>query len=288
MSQRITCPGCGAVYKVSSKKLGKRLRCKKCEAVMTVGQAPDQKSAERKNAAFDHTGTENNSKGDHRNEALKAWKELEESRRDSYWIAILKSCVYPFQALGALIFFVVGTPVTFALLELICKYSLSTAGGSETLGQSDKLRFFAIGVVAFGLLVMLVVLSFFCSFLFSVIRTSSEGRTSTPVIQGMYHRSNLAAVCAWAALYFGPGLYLGYYLADDGQVFKWTIPGGLLLAAMTILAPMGILCSATVNAVAGLNLVNVVKGIGAAYRQYAYLLLVVVAASTVLPAPAWP
>ncbi len=279
MSQRIVCSGCGAAYKVSDKQQGKRLRCKKCETVMVVGADPGKQNAAGKRADAGDAGAKNAARGDRRNDALKAWKELEESRRDSYWVAVLKACIYPFQALGALIFFVVGTPVVFALVELIAKYALSAAGASQSLSQPDKLRYFAVGVVALGLLVVLAVLSFFCSFLFSVIRTSSEGRTSTPVIQGMHHRSNLAAVCAWAALYFGPGLYLGYCLADAGHVFKWTIPGVLLLAAMTVLAPMGLMCSATVNAVAGLNLVNVAKGIAGAYREYAYLLLVVVVSS---------
>ncbi len=278
---RLKCEYCGVTLAVPAKLKDREVSCPNCKHRLRRPSAPTEARPEKASAPPAAAGAPAKQEGGN---VFRAWKDLEDSKRDSYWLAIPKACIYPYKTLGALIFFVVGVPVTVAVVEAASKAALSAAGASETLGQADKLRFFSAGVVCFALFVALALLSFFCSFLFAVIRTSSEGRTATPVIQGMLHRSNLAAVCAWAALYFGPGLYLGHWLAPEGETFVWTPVGIAVFVVLSAMAPMGLLCSATVSAVGGLNLIQVVRGIAAAGAEYAYLLLVVAASSAVFVA----
>ncbi|MCX7935167.1 MAG: hypothetical protein N3A66_07920, partial [Planctomycetota bacterium] len=164
-------------------------------------------------------------------------------------------------------------------MEAAAKASLKWAGG--TLETSEKIAFFAAGVTAISLAVPLALVAFFASFLFAVVRTAAAGRQAKPVIEGMHHRSNLAAICAWAAFYFGPGLYLGFRYADEGQLFSWTPASVAALCLLGILAPMGLLCSATVSANASLNLIQVIRGIAAFPGRYFYILLVIAAATAI-------
>jgi len=269
---RTLCTACGQSFSSPPASAGKSIACPKCAAPVTVRGA-----SAGKEAASDLKIRETKEKAKPREEidrkAFNAWEVIERAKEDSYWVALWKSYLYPYQAIGALIFFVVGVPVAVAITEALCSMLLSWSGGA--LEGDEKIAFFSAGVTALLLAVPLGLLAFFGSFLLAVIRVSAAGRKATPVIEGMHHRSNLAAIGTWAAFYFGPAVWLGMRNTEPGQFFAWNPAAAAAALVAGILAPMGLLCAATVASHASLNLVQVVRGIAAIPARYFYLFLVV-------------
>jgi len=249
---------------------GKEVSCPKC-GLVTLLASPGKASLVVKDEPLAPARESVNVK------TFNAWEVLQRGQEDSFWVAQWKALLYPYEALGALIFFVTGIPLAIAIMEAAAKASLKWAGGA--LETNEKIAFFAAGITAFSLAVPLALIAFFASFLFAVMRTAAAGRQAKPVIEGMRHRANLAAICAWAALYFGPGLYLGFSSAKEGQFFVWTPASVAALCLLGMLAPMGMLCSAMVSTNASLNLVQVIRGIAALPGRYFYVLLVIAVAT---------
>ncbi len=277
----IQCDNCESMLSLPAAKVGKTVTCPQCQKKIQV--SVDKIKLLTATSLRDHklaAETEDPGAlrvGQVKRETRNLWRELELAQRDSYWLATGKACLYPFQALGALIFFVVGVPVALAVIEWLAKFILRQAG--DALEEEISKSVFSGAVVAAGMAAALALLAFYCSFLFAVVRTSAVGRTAIPVIEGMHHRSNLAATLSWAALYFGPGLLLGSCLAGEGEAFSWSVGTVAALVLPGLVAPMGFLCSATVSAVTGLNVVRVVAGIMAVLNKYAYMLLVIILAA---------
>ncbi len=267
---RQTCKGCGAIVVAPAHMAGKEVSCPKC-GLSAIISSPANAGLVVKDEPLAPPRQQVDPK------AFNAWEVLQRGQEDSFWIAQWKALLYPYEALGALIFFVIGIPLAIAIMEAVAKASLKWAGGE--LETSEKTAFFAAGVTAISLAVPLALIAFFASFLFAVVRTAAAGRQAKPVIEGMHHRSNLAAICAWAALYFGPALYLGFRYAETGQFFSWNPASVVALCLLGLLAPMGLLCSATVSANASLNLIQVIRGIAAFPGRYLYVLLIIAVAT---------
>jgi hypothetical protein len=276
---RVRCPECKAGLTMAATALGKRVSCPKCKAAFPVTAENAKKVKPQAELALEKDTSSPREYRPAEKKVHDAWSEFQKSREDSYPVALWKACLYPYDALGALIFFVIGVPVTLAVVEAGAKYALFMAGGFES---ADKRSYIAAGVICLALGVALAMLSFFCSFLFAVTRVAFEGRDAIPVIQGMHHRSNLAGFCAWAAVYFGPGLFLAFRAgAEAGTLFAWSAPAAVLLAIGALLAPMGYIRSATQSATAGLNPVAAAQGIGATAKEYAYLWMVLLVATAI-------
>ncbi len=259
------CEACGATLNVPEKILSTRVTCPKCGGRTTLHDSRNYELADEElPPEFDPSSINP--------EAFNAWKVFEKSKEDSYWKAMWRACLYPWQALGALLFFVTGVPVALALVELLARKGLQWAGGAMANPQHQQLA--AGAVVGLSLLTALAAASFFASFLLAVLRSAYDGRSAIPVIDGMNHRSNLAAVAAWAALYFGPGFLVGAYCAEEGIFFAWHPAAIALFVLCGFFAPMGLLCAGTVSGTAGLNVPLVVKAATRKFREYAYLLLV--------------
>lgn len=277
----IQCDNCEAMLSLPAAKVGKTVICPQCQGEIQVSvdkiKLLTATSLRDNELAAETEDPDALRFGQIQRESRNLWRELDLAQRDSYWLATGKACLYPFQTLGALIFFVVGVPVALAVVEWLAKFILRQAG--DALETEISKAAFSGAVVVAGMAAALALLAFYCSFLFAVVRTSAAGRTAIPVIEGMHHRSNLAATLAWAALYFGPGLLLGFCLAGEGEAFSWSAGTVAALVLPSLVAPMGFLCSATVSAVTGLNVVRVVAGIMAVLDKYAYMLLVIILAT---------
>ncbi len=271
---RVACEACAALLTVPAKVLGTDIKCPKCgeQTPVTRGKAmridTDEALKLRK-----ETRQVRQPKIASRAAHL-AWADMEEARRDSYWVAQWKALIYPFEAIGALIFFVLGVPVTVALAETFSKKLLEILGGHFP-GEGPRYYISAL-VVGVALFAVLSMVSFFSSFIFALVRVSAEGRTASPIIEGMNHRSNLTAVCVWILGYFGPAILVGVLMAGEDEFFVWHPFVIALLGFGMLFAPMGLLCSATVSAIDGLNPVHVFPAIGAIFKEYAYMLLVLI------------
>ncbi|MBN2713745.1 MAG: hypothetical protein JXR97_15105, partial [Planctomycetes bacterium] len=202
------CQLCGAVLTLPLKAAGKKVKCPSCGKPTLI----DPKTAKKiKSAAPGEMVVKKAPKEDRKNividdsdrKAFNAFEVMQKSKEDSYWVAMWRAFLYPFNAFGAIVFFVIGIPVTIALAEIIAKWALMWGG--DVIENPDGKVYFAAGVTCISMAVIAAMFSFFCSFLFSVVRTSATGRQAVPVIDGMNHRSNLAAMLAWAGVYFGPG-----------------------------------------------------------------------------------
>lgn len=274
---KVKCEHCGAGLTVPKKALGKSTSCPKCKETTRVGQGA-VKALKPKPDKDDPLAVTDLDEPDVviepvERKAENKWDEMIKARADSYWVAQWRALYYPFQAIGALLVFVAGVPLVLAILEILAKYALLRIGALRLSSTATGLA--AAGVVAFAILLFLAMTAYFASFLYALIRVSAEGRTASPVIEGMVHRANLAALLLWVVVYFGPGVAAWVYLADPEG-----FGGGHLLAILLwgiggVLAPMGLLCSATQGAMQGINPGRVVPAIVALAKEYFYMILVV-------------
>ena len=274
---KIACEQCGARLTLGVKSVGKKVKCPKCKQPTLVDKAKAKLVKKKRKGELDlkkdtSRGKEPGLLSDQDRKAFNAWEVMQKSKEDSYWVALWRAFLYPWEAMGAVVFFVVGVPVGLLLVELFAKWALKWSGH---IIDDEASKVYAAGIIlVIALFAAVSCVSFFCSFLFAVVRTSAEGREAIPVIEGMHHRSNLAAMLAWVVIYLGPGLFLGFNQAEEGELFTWNPPALVAFGGLLLLAPMGFMLSATVNAVAGLNPVDVFKGIGSIFSRYAYLLMV--------------
>lgn len=274
------CAECGAPLILPASKAGKRIRCPKCGKQTKVDLAKITLTVKKPKGELD-LAKEKRSKRqkplqDGERKTRLAWEEMQREKEDSYWVALWRATLYPWHAFGALVFFVIGVPFTMVVSELLAKWALTWGGDFFAAEREHLLTYFALSVVGLAMAAVVSMFAFFASFLFAVIRTSAEGREAIPVIEGMHHRSNASALLSWAAVYFGPALAIGFKSAEGEAMFAWTPPVIGVLVVFMLLAPVGLLCSATVNAIEGINPVTVFKTIGAIFDRYAYMLLVLV------------
>lgn len=257
----VICSGCHARLRVSADKVGRQGVCPRCQKRTRFENAM---SAQEE---FDLSKADGNLLGKEvflaQGEEVRSFtimKDIEESRKDAYGVALLKAVVYPFQQIGAIIFFVVGIPFAIMATQWIGRKVIDTSEPGNAVIQ--------YAVTAGMLLAPLAMASFLCSFILGVVRVSALGRSATPVVQGMPHRANLAALCAWMAAYLGLGILAAYKMAPPGEAFAFTpVSVGLLLIG-GFFAPMGLLCTATISVSGGLNVVRVAQAVGTAFGPY--------------------
>ena len=250
------CSSCGAWLKVPPELVGAYGDCPKCRTRVRFENA---QSAEEE---FTVSKTDGNLLGKEvflvKGEAKRAFtimREVNEAAKDSYAKALFKSIIYPFQQLGAILFFVVGVPVVVLLVQLIGQKLL------ESFARDEAAPYVIWGVTLLMLAGPLAMASFFCSFLMGVVRNSARGGSSAPVAQGAAHRANLAAMCAWMAMYFGMALLIGHWSSGPNAYFRFSGPCLFFFLIGGLAAPMGLLCTATVSVAGGLHLPRVLTAI---------------------------
>jgi len=261
------CSSCGTHLRVPPELLGQFGDCPKCRRRVRFENA---ESAEKE---FSVSKTDGSLLGKEvhlvqgearRSTGSKLQREMNEAAKDSYGKALAKSIVYPFQQLGALVFFVIGVPLAVVVTQGATN-PLLEAYGQEGHAMAAYVRP-AVALLRLG--VPLAMASFFCSFLLGVVRNSARGGTSAPVAQGAAHTANLAALCAWMAAYFGLALLAGYLGRGPGASFAFTGPCVLFLALGGVAAPMGLLRAATVSTAGGLHVPRVLSAVFAAPGAY--------------------
>jgi DNA-directed RNA polymerase subunit RPC12/RpoP len=262
---RFRCAACAALLTVPQRHLGKRIHCPRCKESTPVEPLPPAAAAEE--LAVEKPAPEPQAAPVQRKAKL-AWAEFEQSRRDSYYLAMLKAVLYPFQALGVVLLFTLGVPLAAVVVQAVAQHFLKLFPTAE----AGTLNPVATAVVLVSLLVFVAIAALLASLLFAIVRVSARGAQGVPVIQGLHHRVNLASFCAWAALCFGPGLLVGFWAAGERELFAFNGASLLLLAAGAAVAPMGLLLTAVHGGDRVFDLGALCRGIGAAGGDYAYLL----------------
>ena len=263
---RVRCASCGAHLKAPPEWVEQFGDCPKCKRRVRFVNA---ESAEKEFSIRQADGAGQGKKdailmaGEARR-STSTMKELNEAAKDSYANALLKSLLYPFRILGALFFFVLGVPFAVLMTQVIGHPVLDAFGKKGDSGsaivQHAVAALFILGPLAMG--------SFFCSFLLGIVRNSAKGGTSAPVAQGAAHRSNLLAVLAWMAMYFGLAILAGFLGRAEGQAFAFSGFCWFFLLLGSLSAPMGLLCTATVSVSGGLHLPRVLKAMSRAPGPY--------------------
>ncbi len=268
----VRCGACGTKLSVDAKFAGKRVKCPKCSKPVAI---PDNRAAPPPSAADDGGDLTLEDAPDEAapekvdRRAYNAWAELQKEKEDSYWVATLRAFLYPFQALGVVIFFVLGIPLAVALLRAGADHLLRTFPTTE-LGAGNPV---ATAIVVVSLLVFAAAAGLVASFLFAIVRISAVGSKTVPVIQGAHHRLNLGAFGAWMAVYFGPGILLGMHSAEPGALWTPSIPAVAVLLLLGLLAPMGLLMGAMHGGTWALRFPTLFQALGRLFGPYAYLLL---------------
>lgn len=271
---RMTCPHCKKKLTLPGKVAGKSVLCPACKEKVKVpaGKKPVDPGAEAVRIT-DEDVQDTSVKEVKDKRALKAWAEMQERKADSYWVAQLRSLYYPFSALGAMIFFVVGMPLSIAVIETVSRLVLANLGREE----GGTFQTLVAGVVtAAGLGIVLAMCSFFASFLFALVRTSAEGREAQPVISGMNHKANLATFLMWGVVYSAPGLLVAYLQSGEFEMFRITpLVIGIWIVS-GLVAPMGFLCAATLGGVHGFNPMKIGPALKRIPKEYGYFLLILI------------
>lgn len=283
---RMACPHCKKKLTLPGKVAGKTVLCPECKEKVKVPARKKKVDPALEAVSITDGDVQDTSVKEVKDKrALKAWAEMQEQKADSYWVAQLRSLYYPFSALGAMIFFVVGMPLSIAVVETVSRLVL-TALSKEDGGTFQT--FVAGGVTAVGLGVVLAMSSFFASFLFALVRTSAEGREAQPVISGMNHKANLATFLMWGVVYSAPGLLIAYMQAGEFEMFSITPLVVVVWSLFGLLAPMGLLCAATLGGIQSFNPMKIGPTLKRIPKEYGYFILILLVGTAIFfAASAW-
>ncbi|MFH0910952.1 MAG: hypothetical protein V1918_05570 [Planctomycetota bacterium] len=256
------CPHCQAVLKTSDKNVGKVISCPRCRNAVTVivweekeeGVTVDDQAEPTFRPFVDDRRT------------YLAWDDLDQRRKDTYHVALLRTLLYPVQALGVICFFIVGIPVLYTVIRLAGDEMLFRMGARGLAGMKHA----ASGVIIFMILSFTSMAGVVSTFIFSIIRVSAAGGGSVPVVQGERHRWNLAALATWFFLYTGPGLYMGFLRAGDSfwKFNPWVVIFWILLLPI---APMGLLLVTLHGGSKVFDFPSIFKAISNTAWDYTYL-----------------
>jgi hypothetical protein len=265
---RFTCVACQVQLSATPDVVGKTIRCPKCGRPTPVHESAQQKGDDL--AIQELKQTSHNPKTVRR-EAYLAWAEHEKTKKDSYYVALLRSFGYPIKAMGVVLFFVVGIPIVSVLLRQLFEHLIRLF---PTTDQGD-FNYVATGVVVASLLAGAACAALFASLIFSTVRVSARGSGSVPVIQGARHRINLSTFVAWLAVFFGPGAFVGFRTAPTGQLFELSGPAAVLLLLGALLAPGALLMGANHGGNKVFAFGDLFRAIGDNFGDYCYLLLMI-------------
>ncbi|MHC4870489.1 MAG: serine/threonine protein kinase [Planctomycetota bacterium] len=280
------CSSCLTTLSVSAELLNQQIKCPKCGKVTPVeaagqaragsaGKAAAKRKSKKKN---DEDGLKlqqvDEGKKSARNinkKAYLAWAEHEESKKDSYYMAVLRATIYPLQAFGVVFLFTLGIPVVFSLIKVVSSYLLKNYGGEYQVMEYDFAALLSSVVTLFSASLVISVLS---SFIFAVMRVTAAGADSVPVIQGSLHRENLASLGAWAALYILPGAAAGFYNAGD-EIWKLNLLSIILFVLFLPLGPVAFMMTASSGENWPFRIDKFLKIIEKYFGDYLYLILMI-------------
>lgn len=231
------CDQCGSKLQAPEDRIGDMLACPKCQQKVRVPSesmeppaSPDENEGKEGALSLqdDVPEQEDGRLTRENRKAYSAWTEFEESRRDSYGMALLRTPLYPIQVAGGIVLFVLGVPFLITVARLLSEVILYEAALPTRNEQAVMLA--ATGMAAFVLAMVLVVMAMSASFLFSLMRNTATRSECVPIIQGMPHKINLTTFVGWAVVWFGLPVLLGFVGAGGG----WRAHAGVIVTALLV------------------------------------------------------
>lgn len=266
-----TCEKCKAVLTVKSDMSGRKVKCPKCGFVQLFSpkQAKVVSNDQGGELSLQDVDEGTFSVRSVEKRAYLAWREHEESKRDSYYKAVAKGIFYPVNALGVVILFTVGIPVVLSILDVATDMIIRNFGGKTIVAGYDAAVFASIFVKVVGVAAVCSVLS---SFLFAIVKVTAAGSGAVPVVKGSLHKENLASFSAWGFIYIFPGIFAGFF-NSAGENWKLTGLSIILFAVLLPLCPVSFIMTSSRGGNWPFKIGLILKTIEKNSGDYLYLLL---------------
>ncbi|MBN1256464.1 MAG: hypothetical protein JXA52_02025 [Planctomycetes bacterium] len=194
--------------------------------------------------------------------------------KSSYWVLLLKACIYPLASSVSLLVFLLGISAVVVAASVLSKFGIAYV--MDNIGDQQK-QWIVVGITVFlAALIVMAAFSYYCSLLVGLVRNTVWAGRRSPPLERMDHRDNFYSVLTWAAFYFGAAFLLAYLSSGSEEIFLWTGPSVFILALLGSFAPMAFLRSEAITKTAGFNLLHVVKNTLLVPGEYFGLLVVTI------------